>query len=201
MINADVLDAWFPPAPSAITALRDHLPWLLQTSTPTHCRGLVRAIARACGLPARCVLPGAGSSDLIFLALRFWLTPSSRVLMLDPTYGEYAHVCERVIDCTVDRLVLHRRDGYRLDLNCLESRLREGYDLVVLVNPNNPTGQHIPRVDLEAVLSRLPSHSLCWVDEAYVEYAGPDSPWKSLRSRAATWSSANPSRRYTHSAG
>ena len=39
---------------------------------------------------------GGGSSDLIFLALRQWLTPSSRVLLLDPTYGEYAHVVEQL---------------------------------------------------------------------------------------------------------
>ena len=174
VISADVLDAWFPPAPSVIAALTDHLPWLLQTSPPTHSQGLIQAIARARGVPAQCVLPGAGSSNLIFLALRSWLTRSSRVLMLDPTYAEYAYVCEKIIGCHVDRLVLDRRDGYRVDLDLLEARLREVYDLVVLVNPNNPTGQHIPREDLEAVLSRLPSHSRCWVDEAYVDYCGPD---------------------------
>jgi hypothetical protein len=32
VINADVLDAWFPPAPSVITALNDRLAWLLKTS-------------------------------------------------------------------------------------------------------------------------------------------------------------------------
>lgn len=174
VINADVLDAWFPPAPSVISAVRDHLPWLLQTSPPTHSEGLVRAVARARGVPARCVLPGAGSSHLIFLALRSWLTPSSRVLMLNPTYGEYAHVCEKMVGCKVDRLVLERRSGYRVNLDLLEARLREGYDLVVLVNPNNPTGQHIPCKDLRRVLMRLPSRSRCWVDETYVDYAGSD---------------------------
>ena len=174
VINADVLDAWFPPAPSVIAALRDHLPWLLQTSPPTQCQGLVRVISRARDVPASCVLPGAGSSDLMFLALRAWLTPRSRVLMLDPTYGEYAYVCERVIGCTVDRMTLDRRDRYSVDLDVLEAMLQTEYDLVILVNPNNPTGQHIPRVALEAVLRRMPSTSRCWVDEAYVDYCGLD---------------------------
>ena len=35
VINADVLDAWFPPAPGVLAALREHLPWLLRTSPPT----------------------------------------------------------------------------------------------------------------------------------------------------------------------
>ena len=59
-----------------------------------------------------CLVPGAGSSDLIYRALLEWLTPGSRVLLLDPTYGEYAHVTERVIGCRVDRLELSRADGY-----------------------------------------------------------------------------------------
>ena len=35
IINADVLDAWFPPSPKVIAALNDYLPWLLRTSPPT----------------------------------------------------------------------------------------------------------------------------------------------------------------------
>ncbi|MEM7394593.1 MAG: aminotransferase class I/II-fold pyridoxal phosphate-dependent enzyme, partial [Verrucomicrobiota bacterium] len=174
IINADVLDAWFPPAPSVVEALTDHLPWLLRTSPPTQSSGLIRAIARARELPPTSILPGAGSSDLIFLALRTWLGPGSRVLLLDPTYSEYAHVCEQVIGCKVDRFTLHRRDNYAVDLEQLESRWSHGYDLVVLVNPNNPTGRMIPRDQLEPVLKRLPSRTLCWVDEAYVDYTGPD---------------------------
>jgi nicotinamidase-related amidase len=56
------------------------------------------------GVDEHCLLPGGGSSDLIFLALRQWLTPASHALILDPTYGEYAHVLERVIGCRVDRI-------------------------------------------------------------------------------------------------
>jgi hypothetical protein len=32
-------------------------------------------------------------------------------------------------------------------------RMRQGYDLVVLVNPNNPTGRRIGRSDMESLLS------------------------------------------------
>src|SRR5262249_30515207 len=44
IISADVLDAWFPPSPHVISALQEHLPWLLRTSPPTGCAGMVRAI-------------------------------------------------------------------------------------------------------------------------------------------------------------
>ncbi len=170
IINADVLDAWFPPSPKVVATLQEHLPWLLRTSPPTDACGLVEAIAEARGVPAECVLPGAGSSDLIFLALRHWLGRDSRVLILDPMYGEYAHVLERVIGCRVDRLPLRREEDYDLNLARLDSALATGYDLVVLVNPNSPTGRHVPRAALEDCLRRAPATSRFWIDETYVDY-------------------------------
>lgn len=172
IINADVLDAWFPPSSRVVAALQKDLPWLLRTSPPTNCEGLVRVIARVRDVPTESVLPAAGSSDAIFLAFRHWLSSSSRVLILDPTYGEYAHVLEKVIHCRVDRMSLSRADNYRVDLEELERLSQRGYDLIVLVNPNSPTGQHVPRADLENALRHVPAATRVWVDETYVEYAG-----------------------------
>ncbi|HEV7766086.1 MAG TPA: aminotransferase class I/II-fold pyridoxal phosphate-dependent enzyme [Thermoanaerobaculia bacterium] len=172
VINADVLDAWFPPSPRVLAALDEHLPWLLRTSPPTGCEGLTRTIARTRGVDATCVLPGAGSSDLIFLALRHWLKPTSRVLLPEPAYGEYAHVLEKVIRCRVDRLVLDRANHYDVDLAQLERASHSDYDLIVLVNPNSPTGRHIPRHELESLLRRVPASTLVWIDETYIDYVG-----------------------------
>jgi histidinol-phosphate/aromatic aminotransferase/cobyric acid decarboxylase-like protein len=174
VINADVLDAWFPPSPRVVAALSAHLPWLLRTSPPTNCEGLIETIAEARGVRPENVLPGGGSSDLIFRAFREWLKPSSRALILDPTYGEYAHVLERVIGCTVDRFAVKREDDYAVDLGRLEEALGKDYDLAVIVNPNSPTGRHVPRAELAKVLSRTPAGTRVWVDETYIEYAGEE---------------------------
>ena len=170
VISADVLDAWFPPSPAVIDVLQEHLSWAVRTSPPTESEGLVKGIARARGVARESVLAGAGSSSLIFLALRHWLNRESRVLVLDPSYGEYAHVLENVVRCSVDRLVLSRADGYRVDLDRLERRLRGQYDLVVIVNPNNPTGRHIPRQDLEGMIRGVSPETVFWIDETYVDY-------------------------------
>jgi histidinol-phosphate/aromatic aminotransferase/cobyric acid decarboxylase-like protein/GNAT superfamily N-acetyltransferase len=171
VINADVLDAWFPPSPHVISALNEYLPWLLRTSPPVGCEGMIRTIARTRGVDPDCILPGAGSSSLIYLALREWLTPRSRVLLPDPTYGEYAHVLEKVIRCRVERVALDREDHYRLDPQRLQ---RPGYDLIILVNPNSPTGAHVRRDALEVFLRGVPATTLVWIDETYVEYIGAD---------------------------
>jgi histidinol-phosphate/aromatic aminotransferase/cobyric acid decarboxylase-like protein/GNAT superfamily N-acetyltransferase len=173
VINADVLDAWFPPSPRVLAELGQHLPWLVQTSPPTDCAGLVRAIAEARGVAAEQLVVGAGSSDLIFRALPRWLDRDSRVLILDPMYGEYAHVLERVIGCRVDRLRLHRVDDYDVDVERLARRVAHGrYDMIVLVNPNSPTGRHLPRAALCSLIARVPQRTRVWVDETYIDYAG-----------------------------
>ena len=44
IVNADVLDAWFPPSPRVLSALEEHLPWLVRTSPPARCEGLREAV-------------------------------------------------------------------------------------------------------------------------------------------------------------
>ena len=185
VINADVLDAWFPPSPGVISSLEQHLPFLIRTSPPTDAAGLIRAISRTRGVPSECVVPAAGSSELIFLALREWLTAKSRVLLLDPSYGEYAHVTERVVGCAVDRLALSREQNYQLDLGLLESHLVFGkYDLAVIVNPNSPTGGHVSREKLEGVLRQARGRTRVWIDETYVEYAGEDQSLETFATKS-----------------
>jgi histidinol-phosphate/aromatic aminotransferase/cobyric acid decarboxylase-like protein len=172
IVNADVLDAWFPPSPRVLATLQEHLSWLMRTSPPTQCEGLREAVAAHRGVRPENILPGAGSSDLIYRAFRSWLRRGSRVLILDPTYGEYSHVLEKVIGCTVVRMTLSRGSKYKVNLDEFAWRITQEFDLVVLVNPNNPTGRHIPRAELERVLGEVPPETRIWIDEAYIDYVG-----------------------------
>ena len=81
---------------------------------------------------------------------------------------------EKVIGCYVERLTLSRHDRYKVNLDDLAWRVKHGYDLIVLVNPNNPTGRHIRRAELESVLRSTPPETRVWIDEAYVDYVGSD---------------------------
>ena len=183
IINADVLDAWFSPSPKVVKSIQRYLSWILRTSPPTDCGGMIRTIADVRGVGVECVLPGAGSSDLIFRVLPNWLTSNSHVLVIDPTYGEYAHLLENVLGCSVDRIMLYDQASYVFDLSRLREHFDTQYDLVVLVNPNNPTGLHVKREHLEDMLRLAPSETKVWVDETYIEYAGTE---QSIEEFAAT---------------
>jgi histidinol-phosphate/aromatic aminotransferase/cobyric acid decarboxylase-like protein len=173
VIDADVLDAWFDPSPRALQALSENLAWSLRSSPPVSPTGVERSIANLNNLSTRNILCGAGSSSLIFLALREMLSQHSKVLILNPTYGEYAHVLSRVIGCKFDSFTLSASEDYKVDLNRLIMQLNsQHYDLVILVNPNNPSGKLIPREQLEDAIKLMPRSTTIWIDEAYIDYTG-----------------------------
>jgi len=172
IINADVLDAWFPPSPKVVTAIQENLKFLLQTSPPTHAEGLVKVIASSRGIHEQQILPGAGSSDLIFLSSPCFLNQNSKVLLLDPCYGEYIHVLEKVIHCKISRFNLYREKGFEVNSIDLLQEIKKGYDMVILVNPNSPTGVHLSKHEMEDLLLQVPLSTKVWIDETYVEYVG-----------------------------
>ena len=170
VINADVLDAWFDPSPNVLSTIQNHLFWSMKTSAPTGSEGMCRMIAKTRGIPVENILPGAGSSDLIYLGLRQWILPSSKVLILDPMYGEYAHLLEKVIVCKVDRFPLSRMNNYSVDTKEFAECLKNNFDWVILVNPNSPTGQHIEREEIEHLIINAPQSTRFWIDETYIDF-------------------------------
>ena len=172
VINADVLDAWFLPSPYVLNILQQNLPWLLQTSPPTHANGLIQVISEVRGINKHYILPGAGSSDLIFLAFTALLNNTSKVLVIDPCYGEYVHVLEKIVKCRLTRFTLSRANKFEIDTLSLLTEIQKAYDMVVLVNPNSPTGVYIPKKEMENMLRQIASSTIVWIDETYIEYAG-----------------------------
>lgn len=175
IINADVLDAWFPPSPKVISKLQEYLPWIIRTSPPTLCEGLIKTISEKRNIPCSSILPGAGSSDLMFRALPNLLNKTSRVLLLNPTYGEYRHILENIIHCSVDSFVLSQEENFQVNTIHLLEKIRTGYDMVILVNPNSPTGCYIDRPSMIELLKAIPENTKVWIDETYIEYVGKEN--------------------------
>jgi len=98
---------------------------------------------------------------------------------------EASHNCVLALDeQAFERLPLPRAEQYRLDPGRLELSLAGEYDLIVLVNPNSPTGRHVPREELEEVLRKAPPATRVWVDETYVDYAGPGQSLEQFAARS-----------------
>lgn len=176
IVDADVLDAWYEPAPAVLDTLRDNLAWLVKTSPPTHGDGLRAAIAARHGLTAQHVVLGGGTSSLMYLAFPKLVRPGDTVAILDPMYGEYRHIFENVLGCKVVGCELDEARGFVPDPTAIAAKVTaSGASLLVMVNPNSPTGVVLDAAGQRALLTALPERTRVWIDETYVDFV-PDVP-------------------------
>lgn len=176
IVDADVLDAWYEPAPAVMATLREHLPWLIKTSPPTHGDGLRAAIAARHGLTTEHVLLGGGTSSLMYLAFPKLVARGDTVAILDPMYGEYRHIFANVLGANVVGCELREADAFAPQPHDIVDAVRDrGAKLLVMVNPNSPTGAVLGRDGLHTLLAALPKTTRVWIDETYIDFV-PDVP-------------------------
>ena len=63
----------------------------------------------------------------------------------------------------------------RIDLGDIESKISERTKVIFLCNPNNPTGDALPRQELGSFLRGVPDHVLVVLDEAYIDFTEADA--------------------------
>ncbi len=90
----------------------------------------------------------AGANALVHQAL---IEPGDHVISVVPTYQQHVSIPES-LGATVERLELRWEDDYRINLEELRRQAKGGVKLIVLTNPNNPTGVLIARAELEEIV-------------------------------------------------
>jgi histidinol-phosphate aminotransferase len=65
-------------------------------------------------------------------------------------------------------------EGEVHDLDAMASEVTAATQLVLVCNPNNPTGTHCPAAEVAAFCESLPAHVTVVLDEAYVEFQTHD---------------------------
>jgi threonine-phosphate decarboxylase len=129
---------------------------------------LREVLARHNGMEYDNIIVGNGATEIIFLYMKM-LNPK-KALVVNPTFVEYERALMQTA-CQVDHFQLKEEEGFILDKKRLREELKKGYDLLVICNPNNPTGRFIPRDEMEevAIIARESGTSLM-VDEAFIEF-------------------------------
>lgn len=120
------------------------------------------------GVDPAWIVCGVGGDELIDLLMRLFLEPGDEVINLTPTFGMYA-LAARYSRGTV--VSVPRVEGFALDLAGIEAALNQHTKLIVLCNPNNPTGNLTPRRE---VIHLLEMGRVVLLDEAYAEFATED---------------------------
>jgi len=128
-------------------------------------RQLRGALAGYVGVSPEHIVAGHGSDEIIDLLLRALLAPGDAVIDCPPTFGMYGF-STRVAGGTV--IEVPRKEDFSVDIEGVRESA-PGAKAVLLASPNNPTGNVLPRGELDALLAL---ELLVIVDEAYVEFAG-----------------------------
>lgn len=131
------------------------------------------AMAAYAGTAPENILVGNGATELISLFVQN-LKPK-KAMILGPTYSEY----ERAVTLAGGSTVcypLQEKEDFQLNTDSLCACLSSDLDLLILCNPNNPTGTAVNRTQLRPVLEvcrRLQIFVL--IDETYVEFTPQES--------------------------
>lgn len=138
--------------------------------------GLYEDLTELLGVTRERLLLTAGS-DAAFRALhQVYVRPRDRVVMLDPSYAMYP-IYARMFGATPVQVPF--APHLSLDGEQLVDAVGAGVRLVLLADPNQPTGTQLPRDVLRAVLARAAEHgALVVVDEAYYPFSATSVlPW------------------------
>ena len=122
-------------------------------------------VAVRTGADPTMIVPAHGIQSLVFSTIGVFINPGDRVVIPRPTYGLYRQACE----AAGAEVVRVPTIGYRFDLDAMLGAA-SGAKLVIVCDPNNPTGDALTASEWEAFLERLPAGCLAVVDEAYADY-------------------------------
>lgn len=122
------------------------------------------------------ILVGSGAVELIRLVALAYIERGEKVLIFEPTFGEYRVACQ-IMGAKIWETRAKEQERFKPNIDSALSLIRaikpKG---VFLCNPNNPTGQYLSRAEVEGILDELRDGFLV-LDEAYVSFV--EGAWAS----------------------
>jgi len=162
----------FGPSPKGVEAARTYMENVAPYPDDSGFQ-LRRKLAGHFGISMDELIISSGSSDILAMAYHAVFTPEAEVITGEASFIVYYQLAE-MLNMPMVRVPM---ENYGFDLERIGSRITSRTRLVLLANPNNPTGTIIRRRQLDEFMNGVPEHVLVVLDEAYFEYVTePDYP-------------------------
>lgn len=151
----------YPPSPAVLAAVDAAAAEKLCLYSDPESRDLKEALASLYGYQKENVFVSNGSDDILNFAFMAF-GKENGVLFPDISYGFYSVFAELH---GLDAKVVPLREDFTVDVDAYCNTGR----MVVLANPNAPTGIALPLADIERIVSSNPNQVVL-IDEAYVDF-------------------------------
>ena len=161
-----------PPHPKVIEAIAAAAKAMNRYPDPDATLLRCRIAERYDADPAH-VAVGNGSCEILLAAAEALCEPGAEILYSWPAFSMYPYLPAltgaREIRVPLDESETH-------DLEAMAAEVTAATQLLLVCNPNNPTGTHRPAAEVAAFCEGLHPHVTVVLDEAYVEFQAHDDP-------------------------
>jgi histidinol-phosphate aminotransferase len=156
----------YGPSPRAISAVQQAVANVSLYHDPQG-KELRQKLAALYAVDAAQIVLGNGADDIITLLAQALLTPGDNVVIPTPTFGQYTFAT-RLMEAKPVLVPVATDMG--IDLAAMAHAINDRTKMVVICNPNNPTGMILSSRALRQFLQAVPREVVVVLDEAYAEY-------------------------------
>ncbi len=162
----------FPPHPKVVEAIAETAAAMNRYPDPDATLLRRRLAERYETDPSR-IAVGNGSCEILLAAAAALCEPGDEILFAWPAFSMYPYL-PALTGAREIRVPLDPDDVH--DLEAMAAEVTAATQLLLVCNPNNPTGTHIPAAQIAAFCERVPARVTIALDEAYVEFQTDDDP-------------------------
>ncbi|MBS4026044.1 MAG: histidinol-phosphate transaminase [Clostridia bacterium] len=127
---------------------------------------LKQALAAFCGVEPENIILGNGSDENIKMVAEAFLNPGEEVILGSPSFPTYDYAGKLM----AGKMVPVPLKNFTYDLEAILAKITDNTKIVIICNPNNPTGTMVTKEELTGFLAQVPEHVIVILDEAYAEY-------------------------------
>ncbi|RDY24978.1 aminotransferase class I/II-fold pyridoxal phosphate-dependent enzyme [Romboutsia maritimum] len=127
---------------------------------------LKKSVSSYCKCLDENIILGSGATELISSFIET-INPK-KALLISPAYSEYEKELSK-INCKVEKYFAKCENDFKIDTKELILELNKNdYDLIIICNPNNPTGFTFSKYEVKEILES--TKSFVMIDETYIEF-------------------------------
>ncbi|MWP61972.1 pyridoxal phosphate-dependent aminotransferase [Gilliamella sp. Pas-s25] len=130
---------------------------------------LNKALAQHHHVSEKQILLTAGSSEGIRSTISAFVKPNTQLVIPELTYGDGEHFA-KIFNLKITKVPC--LTDWKIDITGLQKAVEDyqGFSIVYLVNPNNPTSTVFGMKEIESWISSKPKNTIFIFDEAYAEF-------------------------------